>query len=165
MKVAWTLLGCVVWLVWALLLPAVLYSLVLRVLQPFPHHTKCRAQSHLRISSTLTFSKVLTMKFPFIREHLQCCRTACHWSVQNMKLRVRVPKRRAWRVLERPLCLTWLVLYAALEIHEMPSLACRDLARDHFTTWLFDPIILKGLLPMPCILAFCGIRFSKCKKW
>lgn len=57
MKVAWTALGCVVWLVWALLLPAVLYSLVLRVLQPFPHHSQCRVQSHLRISTNVALSK------------------------------------------------------------------------------------------------------------
>lgn len=57
-KVAWSMLGWVIWLLWALLLPGALYSFVLGALQPFPHHNNCRVQSYLRKTSTLTLSKV-----------------------------------------------------------------------------------------------------------
>jgi hypothetical protein len=58
-KVAWTLVEYVLWLLWALLLPGALYSFVLGAVQALPQHSNCRVQSYLGVTPVRTFSKVL----------------------------------------------------------------------------------------------------------
>jgi hypothetical protein len=59
LKVAWTLLEYVLWLLWALLLPGAFYSFVLGAVQALPQHSNCRVQSYLGVTPARTFSKVL----------------------------------------------------------------------------------------------------------